>query len=414
MEGSYDLSLVSLSYLVAILASYCALYFSTQLTQISGQKRNLWLVVGAVSMGLGIWSMHFIGMGAYRMNMPMSYDLSMTVISCVAAILSSGLALFLISRPGTGLILLVPGSLVMGAGIALMHYLGMAAMRMTPAPVYDPLWFSISMVIAVGASAAAMAICRYTQTLSGRRAVVFQGIAALVMGAAICGMHYTGMEAVIFPPGAMPAASNQLTETALGIPSVSAAVVFIIVSLFTVYVDLKSRLAEEERQRQEEEWVRSKAFTDEATGLPNRTKFERHMLECLVGEQNSVPPFSVFMAEIANYRDLAAVMRPDDLTAKMHDLAQKLAARTPAGSFLARYSNSTFGLVIHSGTADAVIQQMIATLPEVSVSGWDVRWKAGISSFPKTAQSSRMLIREALKTRPVVELSVGKETVLAG
>lgn len=412
MEGSYDLSLVALSYLVAILASYCALYFSTQLTQISGRKRNLWLFTGAVSMGLGIWSMHFIGMGAYRMHMPMSYDLTMTLVSCVAAILSSGLALYLISRPGTGWLLLLPGSLVMGAGIALMHYLGMAAMRMTPAPTYDPLWFSISLVIAVGASGAAMAICRYTQTLSGRRAVVFQGVAALVMGAAICGMHYTGMAAVILPQGSIPAVTNQLTETALGIPSVSAAVAFIVVSLITVYADLKGRLAEEERQRQEEEWVQSKTFTDEATGLPNRARFERYLLNSLVGEQSSVPPFSVLMLEVSNYRDLAAVDAHAAVDLKMQALAEKLSALVPAGSFLARYSNSTFGLVLHGERDEAQVQQLMALLADIQVSGWAVRWKAGISGYPQTAQSSRMLIREALKTRPLTDTLAAAEAAL--
>lgn len=218
MEGSYDISLVSLSYLVAILASYCALYFGTQLTRVEGNKRRIWLILGSLSMGLGIWSMHFIGMGAYQMNMPMTYDLTMTVVSWIAAVLASGLALFLISKSVAGVGVLILGSLVMGLGIAVMHYLGMAAMRITPSVSYDPFWFTVSIFIAVGASGAALAICRYTQRLVGRQAVGFQGIAALVMGAAICGMHYTGMVAVIYPQGAMPAMSNQLTGSAIGTP----------------------------------------------------------------------------------------------------------------------------------------------------------------------------------------------------
>lgn len=409
MEGSYDISLVSLSYLVAILASYCALYFGTQLTRVEGTKRRVWLILGSLSMGLGIWSMHFIGMGAYQMNMPMTYDLTMTVVSWIAAVLASGLALFLISKSVAGVGVLILGSLVMGFGIAVMHYLGMAAMRITPSVSYDPFWFTVSILIAVGASGAALAICRYTQRLVGRQAVGFQGIAALVMGAAICGMHYTGMVAVIYPQGAMPAMSNQLTGSAIGTPIILASVLFIVFSLLAVYSDIKARNNEEEWSRQEAERVKRMAFVDEATGLPNRSRLEHHLLESLVETGGATSPFTLVMLEMSNYRELAAGMNSETLYQRLHALSEQIQKRIPAGVYLARYSNATFGLVIHDAIDSKAVTQTFRSLSEATtvlkVTGWSINWKAGYSRFPQTGHSSRMLIREALKTAPLAELT---------
>lgn len=412
MEGSYDISLVSLSYLVAILASYCALYFGTQLTRVEGTKRRIWLVLGSLSMGLGIWSMHFIGMSAYQMNMPMSYDLTMTVVSWVAAVLASGLALFLISKSVAGVSVLLLGSLVMGLGIAVMHYLGMAAMRITPSVSYDPVWFTVSILIAVGASGAALAICRYTQRLSGRQAVGFQGIAALVMGAAICGMHYSGMAAVIYPPGAMPAMSNQLTGADIGTPVFGATVLFMLFALLAVYSDVKSRNNEEEWNRREAERVKKMAFVDEATGLPNRSRLEHHLLELLVETRGSASPFTLIMLEMANYRDLSAGLDTATLSQRLHGLSEQIRNLVPAGVYLARYSNTTFALVVHDAIDSTAVRQTIRNVSEAAtalkVTGWRLNWKAGYSRFPQTGHSSRMLIREALKTAPLSELSNDK------
>jgi NO-binding membrane sensor protein with MHYT domain/GGDEF domain-containing protein len=403
MQGSYDISLVSLSYLVAILASYCALYFGTQLTRVDGKKHRLWLVLGSLSMGLGVWSMHFIGMGAYQVDMPMSYDLTMTIVSCVAAILASGLALYLISRSVAGVGVLLLGSLVMGSGIAVMHYLGMAAMRITPSVSYDPVWFTVSIVIAVGASGAALAICRYTQRLVGRKAVGIQGLAALIMGAAICGMHYSGMAAIVYPPGAMPAMTNQLSGSAIGVPVILASVLFIAFALLAVYSDVTSRNNEDQWNRQEAERVKKMAFVDDATGLPNRSRLEHHLLDSLVETGGSASPFTLVMLEMGNFRELSADVEPTILSQRLHNLADQIQTLVPEGVYLSRYSNSNFALVVHDTAESTAVKQTMRKLAEAAkllkVTGWTVQWKAGYSRILQSGHSSRMLIREALKPR---------------
>src|ERR1017187_7069729 len=130
ITGSYDYRLVALSVFIAVLASYAALDLSGRVTSAHGRLRTLWLSGGAVAMGIGIWSMHYIGMLAFRMSVPVEYDWPTVLVSLMAAVFASGVALFVASRRKMGLLQATIGSLFMGGGIATMHYIGMAAMRL--------------------------------------------------------------------------------------------------------------------------------------------------------------------------------------------------------------------------------------------------------------------------------------------
>src|SRR6204780_1122671 len=131
LDGSYDYRLVALSVIIAMLASYAALDLAGRVTAARGRARLIWLLGGASAMGLGIWSMHYIGMLAFSLPVPVLYDWPSVVVSLLAAILASGIALFVVSRPKMSLGRAAVGSVVMGLGIAAMHYVGMAAMRLT-------------------------------------------------------------------------------------------------------------------------------------------------------------------------------------------------------------------------------------------------------------------------------------------
>jgi len=154
--GSYSPSLVVISLCVAILASYTALDLAGRIATARGRAAYMWMTGGALAMGVGIWSMHFIGMLALRLPFALGFDLGITALSLLTAVLSSGFALWLVSQPRLPAWQLAFGALVMGAGIACMHYTGMAAMRMTPGIDYDPALFGASLLIAVVASGAAL------------------------------------------------------------------------------------------------------------------------------------------------------------------------------------------------------------------------------------------------------------------
>src|ERR1700723_46191 len=130
LDGSYDYRLVALSVLIAMLASYAALGLGGRVTASRGHLRSIWLMGGAAAMGMGIWSMHYIGMLAYSLPVPVSYHWPTVLLSLLAAMLASAVALFAVSRSEMGPLHISLGGLLMGIGIATMHYVGMQAMRL--------------------------------------------------------------------------------------------------------------------------------------------------------------------------------------------------------------------------------------------------------------------------------------------
>jgi NO-binding membrane sensor protein with MHYT domain/signal transduction histidine kinase len=217
LSGSYDYLLVALSIVIAILASYAALDFAGRVTAAQGSLRLLRLTGGAVSMGMGIWSMHYVGMLAFQLPIPVRYDWPTVLVSLLAAILASAVALFVVSRRRMGVFRAALGSIVMGSGIATMHYVGMDAMRMAALHVYSPSLVGLSIVLAIVISFVALWLTfhlRTDPTAWSKRKL----IAALVMGAAIPVMHYTGMTAVTFIPSTTHYhdVSNAVSVSALG------------------------------------------------------------------------------------------------------------------------------------------------------------------------------------------------------
>src|SRR5467141_3248849 len=192
LTGTYDPYLVALSVLVASFASYTALGLSGHVGAAQGLARRVWLVAAAITMGGGIWSMHFIGMLAFVMPIPMSYDIRLTTLSLLVAIFVTGGGFYVISRQSASPLRLVLSGIFMGLGIAAMHYTGMAAMRGHAELSYDRLFVALSLIIAIGASTAALWLAFRTTDLWQKLA------AAVVMGLAISGMHYTAMRAAIF------------------------------------------------------------------------------------------------------------------------------------------------------------------------------------------------------------------------
>ena len=197
MAGFYDYSEVAHSLLIAILASYAALDLAGRVTAASGWVRSAWLAGGAAAMGLGIWSMHFKGMLAFRLPVPVSYHWPTVVLSLLLAIFASAFALYIVSRPRLGLARGSIGSIIMGAGIAGMHYVGMAAMRLPAVMRFHPLLVGLSIAFAVMFSFAALMLAfdlrEETRWTTSRKIA-----SALVMAAAVSAMHYTGMASVSF------------------------------------------------------------------------------------------------------------------------------------------------------------------------------------------------------------------------
>ncbi|HET8696665.1 MAG TPA: MHYT domain-containing protein, partial [Gammaproteobacteria bacterium] len=202
MPQHYHHWLALVSVAVAILASYTALALTLRIRVATRQTAPAWLVGGGVAMGIGIWSMHFVGMLALTLPIEISYDLGITLLSMVIAIVVSTFALHIASRKQVSRVALVSAGVAMGIGICAMHYVGMAAIEISPPIDYDPAWVFASFAIAIAASLAALGVAFSSPRESGWRRY-HRAVGAVGMGLAIAGMHYAGMTAARFPMAAL-------------------------------------------------------------------------------------------------------------------------------------------------------------------------------------------------------------------
>lgn len=239
----YEPLLVVLSYLISVLGSYTALQLAIAIPQARDRQAALgWVIGAAVALGGGaIWSMHFIAMNAADMGMPVSYDAALTIASLIMGIVASGIGLYVVGRSeGSAGKLLISG-VVTGLGVALMHYTGMAAMIMQAKIAYDDTLFYASLAIAVVAATVALWLA------FNLRGNLQRFGSALVMGVAVCGMHYTGMYAVKMTPTAEPVAATgiSLPPATLGqwVFGVSA-VVLVLLLMFNAWKAQRSVVAD--------------------------------------------------------------------------------------------------------------------------------------------------------------------------
>jgi len=195
----YDLRLVTLSILIAVFAAYAALDLAGRTTYARGIARFTWLCGSAVAMGTGMWAMHYTGMQALRLPVPVLYDWPTVLLSRAVAVFASGVALYVVSRRSMGILSAILGSLLMGGGIAAMHYIGMEAMRLPAICLYSPNLVALSIFLGVAISFAAIWL-----TFGLRDQVTFwswrRSGGALLMGLAIPVTHYVGVAAVTFIP----------------------------------------------------------------------------------------------------------------------------------------------------------------------------------------------------------------------
>lgn len=200
LTPTYNPSLVILSVAIAMLASFAALNFAAQVTSSSGRTRYGWLLAGASVMGIGIWSMHFVGMLAFHLPVVVAYDLPLMLLSVGIAIAASLLALLVVSRREMSSMTLLVAGLFMGGAIAGMHYVGMASMSAAASLTYRLPLVVTSVLIAVAASIAALWLAFRLRFETSGNTTLQRTAAAAVMGIAIAGMHYTAMAAAQFAP----------------------------------------------------------------------------------------------------------------------------------------------------------------------------------------------------------------------
>jgi PAS domain S-box-containing protein len=270
--GSYNYALVALSVLIAMFASYAALDLAGRVTAAGGWTRAVWLLGGAGAMGTGVWSMHYIGMLAFILPIPVLYHWPTVLLSLLSAILASVVALDVVSRQKMGAFRALAGSVLMGAGISSMHYIGMAAMRLPAICQFNSFLVVLSVVFAVLISLAALWITFHFR--DEKTGIGWEKLAgAVVMGAAIPIMHYTGMAAASFTPSRMPTdVSHAVSISTLGTGGI-AAVTFIVLGLALLTSSVDRRFATQTLELQEGKLQQTEAYLSEAQRLSHTGSF---------------------------------------------------------------------------------------------------------------------------------------------
>lgn len=216
VQGSHDPIVVLLSVVIAIATAYTALNLARRAAVTGGYARMAWILGGAVAMGVGISGMHFVGMLGYQLPLPVLYHVPTVVAALLAAIIASGVALFIVSQAELRWVHALIGSLFMGGGIATMHYTGMAAVRVAADAYYEPLLVALSVVIAIGVSLVGLWLVFY---LRDPRAHTWWWRAGgvVMIGFAIPSMHYVAMMAVAYRTVAeLPDVSHAIQVSSLG------------------------------------------------------------------------------------------------------------------------------------------------------------------------------------------------------
>ncbi|WP_147059564.1 bifunctional diguanylate cyclase/phosphodiesterase [Sporosarcina luteola] len=259
MEGTYNIYIVALSVIIAVLASYSALNIAAKISNANGKMKYFWLFSGSFVMGSGVWSMHFIGMLAFEIHANMDYDASLTLLSMIASVLSSFIAFYITMPQIVDMKRLILGGFTMGSGIVAMHYIGMEAMIMPMELSYDKGLLLLSVVIAFIASYAALFL--FLRFKNQRTASWLKWLSAIIMGTAICGMHYTGLKAARFH------SHSHLTENTQGIDLFLLYSV-LITTLFILFISWGAMFFDRNV-------LEKMAYQDAITGLPNRNEMNK-------------------------------------------------------------------------------------------------------------------------------------------
>ena len=254
---TYDFRLVALSVVIAVFGSYIALDLAEQVLTAQGWSRKLWLWGGAIALGLSIWAMHFIGMLAYNLPIPIAYNFAVVVIAMAVSIAGSGAGLFVVSRQQPlGTIPLLSGALFVGLGIVGLHLTAMESMRVAALPFYAPARMAMSVAVAIGGAGIALWIAFRPRDGSLLAEISHRLGSVLLMSTAIVGMHYIAMAAVDFKQSPVTldepvAFNNSRLAVCMGIATLVILVLTLVASFFGQRSIATRTKAETQRQSEE-------------------------------------------------------------------------------------------------------------------------------------------------------------------
>lgn len=398
----YNPLLVAISFVIAILAAWTALSMAGRVSTSRGKTAAFWLTGGGVSMGIGIWSMHFIGMMAMDNAMLMHYSLWLTSLSMIVAIASSLFALWLVSVDRLSPRRLLPGSLVMGTGIVVMHYTGMAAIEVSSPIIWHYGWVIASVIIALLASFSALWLT-FRLRLEAAQVALMRFGAAILMGIAIAGMHYAGMMAAQMPP--------QMAMAHDGMHGSWLAAMVSIVTLFILAITLLLSMLDARLQArtallasslaQANQELAQLALQDTLTRLPNRVLFEDRLAQAIGKAKRAGSQFALMFIDLDGFKAVNDAFGHETGDRLLVAVTQRLQIPLKDQFTLARIGGDEFVLLAEIDAPEDAARlagTLVATIDRpFSIGRYElvVTLSIGIALYPLDGQSERDLMFNA-------------------
>ena len=390
---SWDPVLIAISYLVAFIASFVALDSAGKIPLSSRKAALFWRIAGGVTLGIGIWSMHFIGMLSMQMPMMMSYDLWLTLASLGVAVVASATALNIaVAGKKLSPFRLIFATAILSAGVVSMHYIGMAALMLDGSIIWDRRLVGLSVVIAVVASGTALWLA-FRLRDKHKGVFINRILAAFVMGAAICAMHYTGMSAAQFQEMAhtLPGGIGELGLSIwVSVTTLCLLGVMLIISLIDSH-RRTSRLTDNLHQLNRQ--LELQARFDALTGLANRHQMDLRMQDCLRSALLSKKPFAVIFLNVDHFKRVNDTWGHSVGDEVLIAVAQRITARLTREMTLARLGGDAFILLVPECDDDRLNALVTALLEDVrrplSVCGHTLSTtiSAGVSLYPQDGET---------------------------
>ncbi|CZZ94899.1 signalling protein [Bordetella ansorpii] len=404
LNGSYELATVAVSILVAVFASLTSFELASRIDSAQGAAGRYWLAGSGFVLGLGIWSMHFIGMLAFSLPIPIGYDIAMTAGSLLISVAGALLALRIACRPQLSAGMLALGAVLMGGAVLAMHFTGMAAMRMAPGIVYLPSRLAAAAAIAIGCSALALWMAHWVRR-QARRKLRDRLAAASIMAAAVCGMHYMGMSAAMFPAdsvclAAVDGLSAQWLAAAVAVVTSCIFAMALVVAVLDARLESRTAVLARSLAGANEELLRL-ALHDNLTKLPNRILLEQQVKQAIETARRSNGTFALLFLDLDGFKSVNDAYGHHTGDALLVELAGRIRRQLRGADTAARLGGDEFVVlseVTEPNDAASVASRLIKVLSRpVTVMGHRVAVSAscGIALYPANGDSPRTLMRNA-------------------
>ncbi|WP_422882424.1 putative bifunctional diguanylate cyclase/phosphodiesterase [Pantoea agglomerans] len=397
---TWDSVLICVSLIVAFIASFTALDTAGRVAVSRGWSTRFWLLVGGIAMGIGVWAMHFIGMLAMMLPMMMRYDTRLTILSLLVAILASVLAF---GQTVGGLHLtrqrLLRGTLILGAGVVVMHYLGMYALLIEPQPEWNALLVALSVLIAFAASGLALWLAFHLRQ-GDHHLMLMRGLASLVMGIAIAGMHYVGMAAAEFSHSSMMQ-PHGVSNAGLAVWVTLITLTILGVTLLSSMLDAQLRAARlATRLNRANQELRQLAMHDNLTTLPNRVMLEQQLDLAIKQAMLNEHHFAVIYMDLDGFKAVNDTWGHHVGDRLLVAVAERLCSQLSNTMLLVRLGGDEFVLMAECDISAA--RQLAQKLVKVISSPFEldryllhVSLSAGIAIFPLHGRNRQELLFNA-------------------